>query len=141
MTDVLCDCVMSGGAQQISPQINTNSVLELAFTAASVTMGTSKSIRKSKKGATPISPNPPYYRPLHPSHPPPSIVHLHNPRSTIKLRVCVLGFQGAAVSGHRDGAVHGHVLPPPPGQRHEGLSAAAGAVRPTGPLLQQSNTD
>lgn len=94
MTDVLCDCVMNGRARQISPKINTNSIVELAFTAASVTMGTSKSIRKSKKGTTLISPPSLYY------HPPPAVVHLHNPRSTIKVRVCVLGFQGAAVSGY-----------------------------------------
>lgn len=69
MTDVLCDCVMNGGAQQISPKINTNSILELAFTAASVTMGTSKSIRKSKKGTTLISSPSLYYHPLRPSTP------------------------------------------------------------------------
>lgn len=96
MTDVLCDCVMNGGARQISPKINTNSILELAFTAASVTMGTSKPIRKSKKGTTLISQPLPAISP----YSPPPIVHLHNPRSTIKLRVCVLGFQGAAVSGY-----------------------------------------
>lgn len=81
---------------------------------------------KSEKGRTPISPSHPHS----PSISPPLLMHpVHNPRLTTKPCACAC-FQGAALAGDRDGAVHRHVLPPRPSQRHEGLSAAAGTVKP-----------
>lgn len=114
-----------------------NSKQEPAFMGASVTMGTSKSHQPNlKRVETLITPPPPSI-PTPLCTPAPLMHRVHKPRSTIKLRVRAC-LQGAALAGDWDGLVHGHVLPPSPSQRHEGLSAAAGTVKPTGCSLGRS---
>lgn len=86
----------------------------MTFIATSVAMGTEECKRASKTGPAPSS------RPFQATQ--------HVSIAEVNNSTACFCAQGAALAGHRDGAVHRHVLPFTPSQSHESLSTAARAV-------------